>query len=213
MTLLNVSMAGRRLALALALSLWLGSQISGCALLVGGAVVGSGLVFTDRRTSGIQLEDQNIELKSGGRLREALADRGNISITSYNRVVLLTGEVPNEADRLAAEQAVARIENVRSTVNELAVAGNSALTSRSGDAILLSKIKARYVDAADLQANAIKVVVERGNAYLLGRVTEREANRATELARQVDGVLKVIRVFELISEAELAALQPGQAKR
>lgn len=200
---------GRRLALLL----WLGSQLSGCALLVGGAVVGSGLVFTDRRTSGIQLEDQNIELKSASRLREALADRGNVSVTSYNRSVLLTGEVPNDADRLAAEQAVARIENVRGTVNELAVIGNSALTSRSGDAILLSKIKARFVDAADLQANAIKVVVERGNAYLMGRVTEREAGRATELTRSVGGVLKVIRVFETISEAELAALQPGEPKR
>ena len=211
MTLLDVSMAGRRLALALALSL--GAQLSGCALVIGGAVVGSGLVFTDRRTSGTQLEDQNIELKSAGRLREALADRGNVSVTSYNRTVLLTGEVPTDADRLAAEQAVARIENVRGTVNELAVMGNSALTSRSNDAILLSKIKARYVDAADLQANAIKVVVERGNAYLLGRVSEREANRATELTRGVGGVLKVIRVFETISEAELAALQPGQTKR
>ena len=200
---------GRRLALLL----WLGSQLSGCALLVGGAVVGSGLVFTDRRTSGIQLEDQNIELKSASRLREALADRGNVSVTSYNRSVLLTGEVPNDADRLAAEQAVARIENVRGTVNELAVIGNSALTSRSGDAILLSKIKARFVDAADLQANAIKVVVERGNAYLMGRVTEREAGRATELTRSVGGVLKVIGVFETISEAELAALQPGEPKR
>lgn len=200
---------GRRLALLL----WLGSQLSGCALLVGGAVLGSGLVFTDRRTSGIQLEDQNIELKSASRLREALADRGNVSVTSYNRSVLLTGEVPNDADRLAAEQAVARIENVRGTVNELAVIGNSALTSRSGDAILLSKIKARFVDAADLQANAIKVVVERGNAYLMGRVTEREAGRATELTRSVGGVLKVIRVFETISEAELAALQPGEPKR
>ena len=211
MTLLDVSMAGRRLALALALSL--GTQLIGCALVIGGAVVGSGLVFTDRRTSGTQLEDQNIELKSAGRLREALADRGNVSVTSYNRTVLLTGEVPTDADRLAAKQAVARIENVRGTVNELAVMGNSALTSRSNDAILLSKIKARYVDAADLQANAIKVVVERGNAYLLGRVSEREANRATELTRGVGGVLKVIRVFETISEAELAALQPGQTKR
>lgn len=211
MTRHNFLMFGRRLALVLVLVL--GSQISGCALLIGGAVVGSGLVFTDRRTSGIQLEDQNIELKSGSRLRDAVADRGNISVTSYNRTVLLTGEVPSEADRLAAEQAVARIENVRGTVNELAVIGNSALTSRSGDAILLSKIKARYVDAADLQANAIKVVVERGNAYLMGRVTEREAGRATELTRSVGGVLKVIRVFETLSEAELAALQPGEPKR
>ena len=170
--------------------------------------MGGGLVITDRRTSGTQLEDQSIELKSGGRLREAVADRGNVSVTSYNRVVLITGEVQTEADRVAAEKAIARIENVRGTVNELAVMGNSALTSRSNDAILTSKIKASFIDAADLQANAVKVVVERGIAYLMGRVTEREANRATELSRGVGGVLKVIRVFELVSEAELAALQP-----
>jgi len=181
--------------------------LSGCfPLLMGGAVMG-GMVAVDRRTSGTQLEDQNIELKSGAALG-AIAERGRISITSYNRVVLLTGEVPTEDDRVAAEQAIARIENVRSTVNELAVMGNASLTSRSNDAILLSKIKASHLDAGDLQSGQIKVVVERGNAYLMGRVTEREANRAAELARGVDGVHKVIKVFEILTEAELAALQP-----
>ena len=104
------------------------------------------------------------------------------------------------------EQTVSRIENVRSVVNELAVMGNSSLTSRSNDAILSGKVKATFVDAKDLQANAFKVYTERGTVYLMGRVTEREANRAVDLARTISGVQKVVRVFEILSEAELADL-------
>ena len=195
-------------ALALAAALAGTTLLSACApLLLGGAMVGGALSFTDRRTSGTQLEDEGIELKSGGRLREVLGDAGHVNVTSYNRTVLLTGEVSDEAARNAAEQAVVRIENVRGIVNELAVAGSSSLTARSSDTILTSKVKARFLDAKDVQANAIKVVSERGNVYLLGRVTEREAGRATELARSVGGASKVVKVFEIISEAELAQLQ------
>ena len=195
-------------ALALAAALAGTTLLSACApLLLGGAMVGGALSFTDRRTSGTQLEDEGIELKSGSRLREVLGDAGHVNVTSYNRTVLLTGEVSDEAARNAAEQAVVRIENVRGIVNELAVAGSSSLTARSSDTILTSKVKARFLDAKDVQANAIKVVSERGNVYLLGRVTEREAGRATELARSVGGASKVVQVFEIISEAELAQLQ------
>ncbi|MDO9285082.1 MAG: BON domain-containing protein [Aquabacterium sp.] len=207
MTRLNFTAVPRTALLAAALAAT--TLLGACApLIVGGAMVGTALSVTDRRTSGTQLEDEGIELKAIARLRDALGDRGHISITSYNRTALLTGEVPTEADRSAAEQAITRIENVRATVNELAVMGNSSLTARSSDAIITSKVKASYIDAKDLQANAIKVVAERGTVYLLGRVTEREANRATELARGVSGVGKVVKVFEVISEAELADLQP-----
>ena len=187
--------------------------LSGCApLLLGGAMVGGGMVALDRRTSGAQLEDQAIELKALTRVRE-LATLGNVSVTSYNRMILVTGEVPKDSDRVAIEQALARIENVRSVVNELVVAGNSSLSTRSNDAILSAKVKASFVDARDLQANAIKVVAERNVVYLMGRVTDREANRAAEVARTVPGVQKVVRVFELLSEAELADLQPRAAPR
>jgi osmotically-inducible protein OsmY len=183
--------------------------MSACApLMLGGAMVGTALSVTDRRTSGTQVEDEAIEFKAISRVTEAIGDRGHINTTSYNRSVLLTGEVPTEADRSAVEAAIARIENVRGTVNELVVAGNSSLTARSSDTILTSKVKASYIDAKDLQANAIKVVAERGVIYLMGRVTEREANRAAEIARGVSGVSKVIKVFEVITEAELANLQP-----
>ena len=146
-------------------------------------------------------------LRLQSRLRAAIR-RGHVSVTSYNRIVLLTGEVASDADRSAIEQAVAKIENVRSVVNELATMGSSSLTARSNDTILTSKVKASHVDAKDLQANAIKVVTERGTVFLMGRVTEREATRATELARGVSGVQKVVRVFEILSEAELADLSP-----
>jgi osmotically-inducible protein OsmY len=185
--------------------------LTGCAaLLVGGAAVGSMLVFSDRRTSGTQLEDQSIELKAMNRAREVVGDRGHVSATSYNRVVLITGEVPSEAERTAVEKTIAQVENVKSTVNELAVMGPSSMTARSNDAVLSSKVKATFVDAKDLQANAFKVVSERGTVYLMGRVTEREGERATELARSVAGVQRVVRVFEILTEAELANL--GQKK-
>ena len=187
----------------------LAGALSACApLVLGGAMVGSVLMVTDRRSSGAQVEDQAIELKAINRVREVVGDRAHVSTTSYNRMVLLTGEVPTEADRVAVEQAVARIENVRSTVNDLVLSGNSSLTSRSNDTILTSKVKASFVDARDMLSNAFKVTTERGTVYLMGRVTEREATRAADLARSVSGVQKVVRVFEIVTEAELADLQP-----
>jgi len=183
--------------------------LQGCApLLIGGAAVGSALMVTDRRTAGTQVEDQSIELKGRNRVGQVLGDGGRVALTSYNRVVLLTGEVPDEATRTAVEEAVRKVENVRNVVNELGVGPVSSLGSRSNDAILTSKVKATYVDAKDLQANAIKVVSERGIVYLLGRVTEREATRASDLAAGIPGVQKVVRVFEVISEDELAGIRP-----
>ena len=186
-------------------------------LLLGGAVLGGTMVLTDRRTSGAQLEDQGIEFKSAARVRETLVDRGRVSVNSYNRMVLLTGEVASDADKAAAEQAVARVENVRSTVNELTVLGSgafsSSLANRSNDLILSGKVKATFVDAKDLQANAFKVVTDRGVVYLMGRVTEREADRASELTRSINGVQKVVRVFEIVSEADLANNRSADDKK
>jgi osmotically-inducible protein OsmY len=188
--------------------------LSACApLIIGGAMAGTALIALDRRTSGTQVEDQAIELKAVSRVREAVGDRGHVNVTSYNKLALISGEVANEADKAAVEQAVARIENVRSIVNELAITAPAALTSRSNDSFLTSKVKASFVDAKDLQANAFKVVTERGIVYLMGRVTEREAGRAADVARGVSGVQKVVRVFEVISEAELADMQPKQVQK
>jgi osmotically-inducible protein OsmY len=203
--------AARLLSAAGAAAL-LAAALQGCApLLVGGAAVGGALIAIDRRTAGVQLEDEAIELKAANRLRETFGERAHVNVTSYNRMVLITGEVPADGDRANAEQVVAKIENVRSTVNELAVMGPSSLTARSNDTLLTGRVKAALVDARDLQANAIKVVTERGTVHLMGRVTEREATRASEVARGVSGVQKVVRVFEILSEAELAALQKNSA--
>lgn len=188
------------------------TALSACApLLVGGAIVGSSMVVTDRRTPGTQIEDQAIELKSLKRVGEAIGDRGSVSVTSYSRLVLITGAVPNDADKNAVEQAVSRIENVHSVVNELAIAPPSSFVGRSNDALLTGKVKASMLDAKDVQVNAFKVVTERAIVYLMGRVTEREANRATDIARGVSGVRKVVRVFEVVSESELADVRskPG----
>ena len=196
---------------SLALLLAATTVLPACApLLIGGAAVGGAFVYTDRRTSGAQLEDQAIELKAEGRAKAVAGDRGHINVTSYNRMALITGEVASESDLTALAQAVSGVENVKSVVNEAAVMGASSLTARSNDLILGSKVKATFVDTADLQAQSIKVVVERSVVYLMGRVTEREATRASEVARTVSGVQKVVRVFEIISEAELQALQPAK---
>jgi osmotically-inducible protein OsmY len=183
--------------------------LSACApLMLGGAAVGGVMLYADRRTSGAQLEDQTIEVKAAGRLKTLLGDRGHVNVTSYNRIALITGEVPSEEDRVALEQVVASIENLRSTVNEAAVVGSSSLTARSNDLILTSKVKAAFIDAGDLESAAFKVITERGIVYLMGRVTSREADLATALARTVSGVQKVVRVVELISESDLRELKP-----
>jgi osmotically-inducible protein OsmY len=191
---------------ALAAAVLAAATLAGCAAVVVGGAVGTAMVVSDRRTAGTQLEDQNIELKAVTRMREAVGERGHVNVTSYNRVVLLSGEAQSDADRSAIEQAVARIEGVRSTVNDLAVMGATSMTARSNDTILTSKVKASFIDAKDLQAGPIKVLTERGVVYLMGRVTEREANRSTDLARGVSGVQKVVKLFEILTEAELANL-------
>ena len=182
------------------------ATLQACApLLLGGVMLGGGLVATDRRTTGIQLEDEGIELRAAARVRE-LATLGQVAITSYNRIVLLTGEVPATREKQAVEEAVMKVENVRSVVNDLTIANNSGIGARSGDALLSTKVKASLIDDKDLQANAYKVVVERGVVYLMGRVTSREAERGAEVARAVSGVEKVVKVFEILSDDELARL-------
>jgi osmotically-inducible protein OsmY len=209
-TLLKTSPRWLTTALAAAA---LASTLSACVpLVIGGAIVGGSLVATDRRTSGAQLEDEGIELRSANRLREAMGDRANAKATSYNRQVLLTGEVPTEEDKKLAEQTVSKVENVQKIVNELAVLGNSTFSQRSGDTLVTGKVRASFVDAKDLYANAFKVVTERGVVHLMGRVTQREADRATEVTRGISGVQKVVRIFEIISEEELKNQLPQPGK-
>jgi osmotically-inducible protein OsmY len=192
------SLATRAVAVAL-----LGGLLAGCApLILGGAAVGT-LMATDRRTSGAQIDDEAIELRAAVRIREALGDQVHINVTSYNRQVLLTGEVPSEAARARAGQIAGNVDNVRGVVNELAALAPTTVAQRSADLLVTGKVRASFVDASDLQVNAFKVVTERGVVYLMGRVTPREAERATSIARTISGVQKVVRMFEPLDAEDL----------
>ena len=204
--------AMKRLALSACALALLSGALTACVPLVLGAAAGGSLVATDRRTSGAQLEDEGIELRGVSRIRTNLGERVHVNLTSFNRQVLLTGEVPSPQDKQLVEQIVSRVENVSSVVNELAVMGNSTLTQRSSDALVTGRVKAALVDAQDLFANSFKVVTESGTTYLMGRVTQREADRGTEVVRGTSGVQKVVRILEIISEEELKRLLPPAPK-
>ena len=189
----------------------LSAALSGCAPLVLGGAMVTGVVATDRRTAGTQLEDEGIELKVAAAVRQTLGERVHLNVTSFNRQVLLTGEARTEADKAQVERLARSQENVRLVVNDLEVTLPSTLTQRSRDTVITSKVKAAFLDAKDLQFNAIKVVTERSVVYLMGRVTAREAKRATDIARGIGGVAKVVRVFEDISEEELRRISQPTA--
>jgi osmotically-inducible protein OsmY len=187
------------------------ASLSACAPMILGSAVMTGVVATDRRTTGTQVEDETIEFKVANAVRQEMGERIHLNVTSFNRQVLLTGEVRTAADKERAEKIASSQENVTAVVNDLVVMPISSLTQRSKDVVLTGRIKAAFVDAKDLQVNAFKVVTERGTVYLMGRVTPREAKRATEIVRGMSGVSKVVRVFEEIPEQELQRLsQPSK---
>jgi osmotically-inducible protein OsmY len=200
------------LLLSAAAAALLAASLPACApLVIGGAAVGAMVAF-DRRTSGTQIEDETIELRGASAVRQALGDKAHVNVASYNRQVLLTGEVPTEQAKQTAEQTISRVENVKGVVNELAVMGNSTMTQRSSDTLVTAKVKASLVDAKDLYVGAFRVVTERGTTYLMGRVTQREADRATQMTRTISGVQRVVRVFEVISDEDLRRMAPSQAR-
>ena len=189
-----------------------GSLTACVPLVLGGAAAGTALVATDRRTSGAQLEDEGIELRALSRVRENFGTRVRVSTVSFNRQVLLIGEVPNLQDKQAVEDMVKKIQNVTSVVNELGVRSSPSLVDRSSDLLITGRLKAAILDARDLQSNAFKVVTENNTVYLLGRVTKREADRVTDIARSIPGTQRVVRIFETISEDELRRLQPQRSE-
>ena len=181
------------------------ASLSACApLIVGGAAVGA-MAYFDRRTSGTQVEDETIELRAASRVREAIP-AGHINVTSYNRQVLITGEVPSEQAKQTAGDVASKVENVKGIVNELAVAINTSLSNRSSDTLITGQVNASFLDEKKLYSGAFKVVTERGIVYLMGRVTKAEADLATQIARGVSGVQRVVRIFEILSDEELRQL-------
>ncbi len=200
----------RYLALGLALLSTLLS-VSACFPLMAGGAVMTGFVAVDRRTSGAMLEDQSIELKISSRIRDALGEKVHISVTSYNRKVLLTGEAPDQQDKERAGEIAKNIDNITSVWNEVGVTSITTLTERTNDLVMAGRIKADLIDAKDLFSNAYKIVVERGTVYVMGRITAREAKRVSSVVSGVTGVKKVVLVHETITEDELANIQAKPA--
>jgi osmotically-inducible protein OsmY len=170
--------------------------LPGCAGVVAVGAVGAVAVAEDRRTSATQLEDQGIELRAGNRIDDRFGERVHVSVTSFNRFVLLTGEVPDEATRQEAGKIARAVPNVQGVSNDLQIAGAASTTSWSNDTLITSKVKTRFADANKFNVFYVKVVTEAATVYLLGIVTEQEAADAVEIARTTSGVRKVVKMFE-----------------
>jgi osmotically-inducible protein OsmY len=175
------------------------AQLGACVPVVVGGAAAGGAVAADRRTSGIYVEDENIELKAVKFMETTLGENAHVNVTSYNQNVLLTGEVPDEASKAKAEAFVKSIEHVRAITNEIVVGPKSSLSSRSNDTYLTSKVKTKFVTENQFPANYVKIVTENSVVYLLGIVNKTEADAAAEIARNTDGVEKVVKVFEYMN--------------
>lgn len=202
---------GSRMATAALVCVTAVSVLSGCVpLVVGGGMATAAFSAADRRTTGAQVEDEGIELRAQDRVRQNLSDKVRVNVTSYNRRVLITGEARSDADKQAVERLVREVNNVGEVFNEMEVVPfTSSISQRSKDTMLTGQVKASLLNAKDIQASAIKVVTEMNVVYLMGIVTERESTRAAEIARGVNDVRKVIRLFEITSEESLAGYMPG----
>lgn len=178
------------------------TSLAGCfeAALVGGAATGA-VIAADRRPGEVVLGDERVELTAVTRIRQRFGDKVHVNVTSYNYTVLLTGEVPDAKTREGVEKTALSVERVKAAVNELQIAGPTSLASRGNDTYLTGRIKASFVSANKFGPTHVKVVTEAGVVYLLGLVTRREADDATEIARSIGGVQKVVRVFEYLSSA------------
>jgi osmotically-inducible protein OsmY len=196
-----------RFPLFLALPL-LAVSLQGCIEM---AVVGAGtavLSAADRRTTGVQVDDEGIELRSTNRVSERFGDKVHVNITSYNRSVLVTGEVPDAKARAEIEKLIQGVPGVRGVTNDLQVAGGASFTSRASDATITGKVKARLFDSGKLNPIHVKVITEASVVYLLGIVTEAEAGVAVEVARTTGGVRKVVKVFDYCKPTDAVCAPP-----
>jgi osmotically-inducible protein OsmY len=181
--------------------------LSGCFPVILGAAAYSSYAATDRRTLGAQTDDKVIAVRGENDEDAQFGRAAHINVTSFNRKVLLTGQVLDEASKARAEQIVRAIPQVQSIDNELMIGTPSSLAQQSTDAYITTQIKAAMVNRSDLFANAFKVVTESGTVYLMGRVTHREGDYGAEIARQTPNVVGVVKVYEYISDEELRRMQ------
>ncbi len=187
-------------------------SLTGCVGLAAAGFAVGAMAVADRRTVGTQTEDTGIEVKANTRLEQELKNAGGIAITSFNRKVLLTGQVLDEATRQSAERIVRSVENVRSVHNELRVSGRVSFSTTANDAGITTRVKGAFVDAKDLQSNTLKVVTEAGVVYLMGIVTQAEGDRAAQVASRVSGVSRVVTVFEYATPDEIARIERRAAE-
>ena len=187
----------RRLLLIIAIPLF--TQLIGCAAVVVGAGVGAGTAANDKRTTGTFIDDELIELKVTNRLSQqgALWEQSHVNATSFNNIVLLTGETPSQDYKERIAQITANIQKVRSVHNEIAIAAPSSFVARSSDTWITSKVKTTLLSEMKFDATRVKVVTEKGVVYLMGLASNEEANKATDLARRIGGVERVVRLFEI----------------
>ncbi len=194
--------------LGLALGAALCVSLQGCVPLVVGATAVGSMAAVDRRTIGMQTDDKTIELKGEGRASKITGDKGRVAVTSYNRMVLLTGEVADEKMKAEVEAQIASMGDLKKIENDLEVAPVSTVSARSSDLLMTSKVKAAIIDTKDLYISAFKIHTDRGVVYLMGRVTQREAKLASEVTRNAAAnIRKVVKLFEYISEDELLELK------
>ena len=182
--------------ITIALSTLLTTQITACLPIIAGGAVAGGAMAADRRTSGIFVEDEGIELKAVKKMETNLGEYAHVNVTSFNRNVLLTGEVPDDAAKVKAETLTKEIANIRVITNEIVVGPKSGIGSRSNDSFITSKVKGQFLTENKFQANYVKVVTENGVVYLMGLVTKTEADAAVEIARNTEGVTRIVKVFE-----------------
>lgn len=199
---------GRPLA-KISLGLLMLGSLQGCPLLIVGGAVGGTMSASDRRTFGAQTEDASIELKGASRISTVFGDTVHVDVNSYNRKVLLTGEVKDEETKAKVETEIKNLENVVSVVNEIQVAMFlSSFSNKSNDALLSTKVRGKLVGTKDIYQASFKVVTESGVVYLMGRVSQREGDVAAASVSEVSGVKKVIKVFEYIDEDEAKKYAP-----
>lgn len=185
--------------------------LQGCIGVLAAGGIATGFAASDRRTLGAQTEDKGISLKAGSRVEAVVGTPAHINATSFNRKLLLTGEVRSEEAKQAAGKEAAAIPGVEKVFNELTVGEPSSVSTRSNDTYITSKVLASLFDAKDVFSNSFKVVTENGVVYLMGLVTQREGDRGAEIVRGINGVQKVVTLYEYLTEAELAEIGSRQA--
>jgi osmotically-inducible protein OsmY len=191
-----------RLRAAIAV-LGLVALLSGCAAVVVGAGAAAGYsAYEDRRSTGTQVEDQRIESRASSAIDQRFGWKVHVNVTSYNRQVLITGEVPDAVTHAEVEKLIAALPGVRTLANESTIGPLTSLAARTGDTVVTSNVKSRFLGAKNFNPIHVKVVTEAGVVFLMGMVTEVEANAASEIARTTDGVKKVVKVFEYCKSGE-----------